>query len=131
MSLPAQVDQRGLDGVLPYEPFQDLGMYSVSEELEEGLWISREIGNLTVDVEIAIGTAGLSAEANAARSLRLVPTSDNIIKQRMFMWGTRGGPHVHLGPGRTLMKHHLRTAADLRQWWFHAMARGRRFFGGG
>jgi RHS repeat-associated protein len=114
MGLAAFADGVNLFG----NPLEERGYYNPDEL---GLNHSRTIGEVTVYVELAIATAGVTAETAGGAQ------AGNYITNNVFRWGTskRYGLHFHLGPGNA-MKHHL--PMQLNTWRHHAWAIVKRTF---
>lgn len=103
-----------VDGVVPFaDPLADI----YADSPIHGLEYSRDVGEYTRNLEIAIATAGGTLETRAGAE------AGNWVTQNVFRWGkgawkNSGGPrwHFHLGP-RRFMGHHLPHQA--KTWRMH------------
>jgi hypothetical protein len=105
-----------VDGVIPYLDVEDYDEGQIA-----GLEYSEEVGAYTRDLELLIYSAGATMETRAGAE------AGNWVQNNLFRWGkgawkNSGGQrwHVHLGPGKGVMRHHL--PQQFTTWRYHAPA---------
>jgi RHS repeat-associated protein len=103
------------DGFNPFgNPFATHGYYDPGFP---GAGAARFVGGLTFDAELGLATSGLTFESAAGRG------ASNWVTRNVFRWGPPKGPwgwHFHLGPGESVMAHHL--PYQIGTWRYHARA---------